>query len=182
MIRIEQILSIGWQKIRGDNSNGGGKGIRTLDPSVANAVLSQLSYAPTEAFSDQLSAVSKKDRLILDFRIVEDRPFVKHLSLCTLLQFKLPNLESSEADALVKSLLDCHPGESRGPEHLEILDSGFRRNDEFYGISTFYESIKAIDRMRLISSWYRPEFEFPRRRLRSGSLLPGSGFFPPGRG
>src|SRR4030042_5163364 len=86
MIRIEQILSIGWQKIRGDNSNGGGKGIRTLDPSVANAVLSQLSYAPTEAFSDQLSAVSKKDRLILDFRIIEDRPFVKHLSLFTFLQ------------------------------------------------------------------------------------------------
>jgi hypothetical protein len=27
---------------------GGGKGIRTLDPSVANAVLSQLSYAPTK--------------------------------------------------------------------------------------------------------------------------------------
>ena len=28
--------------------SGGGKGIRTLDPSVANAVLSQLSYAPTK--------------------------------------------------------------------------------------------------------------------------------------
>jgi hypothetical protein len=26
---------------------GGGKGIRTLDPNVANVVLSQLSYAPT---------------------------------------------------------------------------------------------------------------------------------------
>ena len=126
MIRIEQILSIGWQKIRGDNSNGGGKGIRTLDPSVANAVLSQLSYAPTEAFSDQHS--EKKTKLILDFRIVEDRPFVKHLSLCTLLQFKLPNLASSKADALVKSLLGRHPGESRGPELLEI--TGFRLSPE----------------------------------------------------
>jgi hypothetical protein len=28
--------------------SGGGKGIRTLDPSVANAVLSQLNYAPTK--------------------------------------------------------------------------------------------------------------------------------------
>ncbi len=42
-----------------------------------------------------------------------------------------------------------HPGESRGPEIYEsgflflqeTLDSGFRRNDEFYGISTFYEFI-----------------------------------------
>ena len=24
---------------------------------------------------------------------------------------------------------------------LKILDSGFRRNDEFYGIATFYETI-----------------------------------------
>jgi len=44
-----------------------------------------------------------------------------------------------------------HPGESRGPEiyesgflfSQETLDSGFRRNDEFYGISTFYEFIKS---------------------------------------
>ena len=39
---------------------GGGKGIRTIDPSVANAVLSQLSYAPTEAASDPLSTHIKK--------------------------------------------------------------------------------------------------------------------------
>ena len=32
--------------------DGGGKGIRTLDPSVANAVLSQLSYAPMESPSN----------------------------------------------------------------------------------------------------------------------------------
>lgn len=32
------------------DSIGGGKGIRTLDPNVANVVLSQLSYAPTENF------------------------------------------------------------------------------------------------------------------------------------
>src|SRR4030042_3920093 len=52
-------------------------------------------------------------------------------------------------DDLVKSLLGRHPGESRGPEiyesgflfSQESLDSGFRRNDEFYGISTFYEFI-----------------------------------------
>ena len=46
------------REIIGDT--GGGKGIRTLDPSVANAVLSQLSYAPTEAASDPLSANIKK--------------------------------------------------------------------------------------------------------------------------
>jgi len=52
-------------------------------------------------------------------------------------------------DGLAKSLLDRHPGESRGPEiyesgflfSQETLDSGFRRNDEFYGILTFYEFI-----------------------------------------
>ena len=31
---------------------GGGKGIRTLDPNVANVVLSQLSYAPTGIMRD----------------------------------------------------------------------------------------------------------------------------------
>jgi len=31
-------------------------------------------------------------------------------------------------DALVKSLLERHPGESRGPEHLEI--TGFRLSPE----------------------------------------------------
>jgi hypothetical protein len=48
---------------------GGGKGIRTLDPSVANAVLSQLSYAPTKAVSNQRSAVIsqiKKQKLSFD--------------------------------------------------------------------------------------------------------------------
>jgi hypothetical protein len=34
------------------DKDGGGKGIRTLGPSVANAVLSQLSYAPTGFFGD----------------------------------------------------------------------------------------------------------------------------------
>jgi len=61
-------------------------------------------------------------------------------------------------DDLVKSLLNRPPGESRGPDIVpaeagnhkrksgfpfsrETLDSGFRRNDEFYGIATFYEFI-----------------------------------------
>ena len=52
-------------------------------------------------------------------------------------------------NGLVKSLLDRHPGESRGPEHLELTGfrrqprtrSGVRRNDQFYGILTFYEFI-----------------------------------------
>jgi len=52
-------------------------------------------------------------------------------------------------DGLVKSLLKRHPGEPRirsragaGVQNmLKELDSGFRRNDEFYGISTFYEII-----------------------------------------
>jgi hypothetical protein len=38
--------------------------------------------------------------------------------------------------------LGRHPGESRGPGHLEILDSGFRRNDENGQFQTFYETIK----------------------------------------
>jgi hypothetical protein len=58
--------------------------------------------------------------------------------------------DGSKFDDLVKSLLERHPGESRGPEHLEITGfrrlprtrSGVRRNDEFYGIATFYEFIK----------------------------------------
>ncbi len=44
------------------NKSGGGKGIRTLDPSVANAVLSQLSYAPTQAVSNQRSAISQNQK------------------------------------------------------------------------------------------------------------------------
>ena len=52
-------------------------------------------------------------------------------------------------DESVKSLLGRHPGESRGPEiyesgflfSQETLDSGFRRNDVFYGILNFYEII-----------------------------------------
>jgi hypothetical protein len=46
-------------------------------------------------------------------------------------RIKTKIFNNKEIDELVKSLLDRHPGESRGPEHLEILDSGFRRNDEF---------------------------------------------------
>ena len=50
--------------------------------------------------------------------------------------------EIVKSDDLVKSLLGRHPGESRGPEiyesgflfSQETLDSGLRRNDEFYGI------------------------------------------------
>ena len=57
------------------------------------------------------------------------------------------------SDEIVKSLLVRHPGESRGPDALPAkagnhkymnLDSGFRRNDEFYGISTFYELIRSL--------------------------------------
>ena len=67
-------------------------------------------------------------------------------------------------DGLVKSLLKRHPGEPRimsgagaGVQKLsprkrgtikENLDSGFRRNDEFYGISTFYEIINAWNFLR----------------------------------
>jgi hypothetical protein len=43
----------------------------------------------------------------------------------------------AQNDGLVKSVSNRHPGEGRGLGHLEKLDSGFRRNDEFYGISTF---------------------------------------------
>jgi hypothetical protein len=44
-------------------------------------------------------------------------------------------------DDLVKSLLERHPGESRGPEHLEI--TGFRLSpDEKPHFQTFYEFIK----------------------------------------
>jgi hypothetical protein len=46
---------------------GGGKEIRTLDPSVANAVLSQLSYAP----------ISCPPKQKLNERIIEKRPIVK---------------------------------------------------------------------------------------------------------
>jgi hypothetical protein len=37
-------------------------------------------------------------------------------------------LEKWNVDDLVKSLLERHPGESRGPEHLEI--TGFRLSPE----------------------------------------------------
>jgi len=36
--------------------------------------------------------------------------------------------EADKFDDLVKSLLERHPGESRGPEHLEI--TGFRLSPE----------------------------------------------------
>jgi hypothetical protein len=42
--------------------------------------------------------------------------------------------ETVKFDGIVKNPLGRHPGESRGPEQLEILDSGFRRNDAPYGI------------------------------------------------
>ena len=43
-----------------------------------------------------------------------------------------------------------HPGENRGPEvckYPEILDSGFRRNDEKERFPTFYERINLINRI-----------------------------------
>ena len=64
---IARIFNDVWQGLLSENGDiseilrfGGGKGIRTLDPSVANAVLSQLSYAPTKAVIDPLSAKIKK--------------------------------------------------------------------------------------------------------------------------
>jgi hypothetical protein len=55
-------------------------------------------------------------------------------------------------DELVKSLFKRHPGESRGPEHLEI--TGFRLSpDEFYGISTFYETINIESAIDFIISY-----------------------------
>jgi hypothetical protein len=50
-------------------------------------------------------------------------------------------------DGLVKSHLKRHPGESRGPEQPEILDSGFRRNDEERGFRTFYEIINIAEKI-----------------------------------
>jgi hypothetical protein len=38
------------------------------------------------------------------------------------------SVKSVKTDDLVKSLLERHPGESRGPEHLEI--TGFRLSPE----------------------------------------------------
>jgi hypothetical protein len=57
---------------------------------------------------------------------------------------------TGEIDELLKSLLKRHPGEPRirsgagaGVQNfLKKLDSGFRRHDEFYGISTFFEIIE----------------------------------------
>jgi len=43
----------------------------------------------------------------------------------------------SNLDELVKSLLNRHPGESRGPELMEINGFRFCRNDEIYWNSTF---------------------------------------------
>ncbi|MCX5919293.1 MAG: hypothetical protein NTX30_21780, partial [Deltaproteobacteria bacterium] len=47
---------------------------------------------------------------------------------------------------------------------MEYLDSGFRRNDEFYGISTFYEIIK--DRNPRIFSAPHLDFEIWRFSFR----------------
>jgi len=49
---------------------------------------------------------------------------------------------SNKLDAFVKSRQSRHPGESRGPEVLVFLDSGFCRNDEKRRYWTFYECIK----------------------------------------
>jgi len=45
-----------------------------------------------------------------------------------LFSFKNPLFQYSNIDDLVKSLLDRHPGENRGPEYLEI--TGFRLSPE----------------------------------------------------
>ncbi|OGQ00506.1 MAG: hypothetical protein A2Z51_06570 [Deltaproteobacteria bacterium RBG_19FT_COMBO_52_11] len=41
---------------------------------------------------------------------------------------RLRRIKRLNFDGLVKSILDRHPGESRGPEHLEI--TGFRLSPE----------------------------------------------------
>jgi predicted 3-demethylubiquinone-9 3-methyltransferase (glyoxalase superfamily) len=48
----------------------------------------------------------------------------------------------SNLDDFKKSLLKRHPGEGRGQKSWKILDSGFRRNDEFFLILTSYEIFK----------------------------------------
>ena len=63
---------------------GGGKGIRTLDPSVANAVLSQLSYAPT---GEKL--VARVSLLVTGYgskkQILDSRYWIKLVARCSLL-------------------------------------------------------------------------------------------------
>jgi|APFre7841882590_1041340.scaffolds.fasta_scaffold12410_4 hypothetical protein len=49
-------------------------------------------------------------------------------------------------DSLVKSFPSRHPGESRGPEVLGFLDSGFRRNDRKGHFLIFCEVIKIVNR------------------------------------
>jgi len=44
--------------------------------------------------------------------------------------------EKQNLDDRVKSFVNRHPGGSRDPGKIEKLDSGFRRNDEFYGTFT----------------------------------------------
>jgi hypothetical protein len=44
-------------------------------------------------------------------------------------------------DVLVKNLLVVTPAKAGVQNILKYLDSGFRRNDKFYGISAFYEFI-----------------------------------------
>ncbi len=56
--------------MEGRENIGGGKGIRTLDPSVANAVLSQLSYAPTKRQYPAPREIKIKSQWI-DYRISE---------------------------------------------------------------------------------------------------------------
>jgi len=73
-------------------------------------------------------------------------------------------------DDLVKSPNRRHPGETRGPDIVpaevgnhsrkpgfpfsrETLDSGFRRNDKFYGISTYYEFINLKSSSANSSHW-----------------------------
>ena len=45
-------------------------------------------------------------------------------------------------NAFARSHQSRHPGESRGPEVLVFLDSGFRRNDRRGHFRTFYETVK----------------------------------------
>jgi hypothetical protein len=63
-----------------------------------------------------------------------------------------PDLLGNKKDDLIRSLLGRHPGESQGPEHLEITGfrrlprtrSGVRRNDGKRDFRTVYENLKKM--------------------------------------
>jgi len=76
----------------------------------------KLPQAFTEQGEAMLSSVLRSKRAV-SVNIEIMRAFVR-----------LRKLLASNADDLVKSLLGRHPGESRGPEHLEI--TGFRLSPE----------------------------------------------------